>query len=103
MSGKLKVRFTLNDGGLAVDLMAIGRDGWALLELVNAGSNGLTALTNPAPRWSHYIYKLRRMGVDIETQEERHEGPFAGNHGRYRLRSDIRILDVEGAVWRSAA
>lgn len=103
MGNKLKVRFTIHDDGLLVDMVAVGRDGWALLELVRAGSAGLTTLTNPAPRWSHYIYKLRRMGVDIETQDERHEGQFAGSHGRYRLRSDVRIIDVEGAEWRAAA
>lgn len=103
MSGRLKVRFSLIDGGLPLDLVAIGRDGWALLELLKAGNDGLTTLTRPAPRWSHYIWKLRGMGVAIETVDERHDGPFAGNHARYKLMSNVQILDVGGAGWRAAA
>ena len=75
-----------------------GRDAWALKQLVQAGSRGLTAYENPAPRWSHYIMKLRRAGVPIETIEEHHGGEFAGTHGRYRLMASIQIFNDAGSV-----
>jgi hypothetical protein len=37
-----------------------GRDAWALSELIAGGMIGVTPLHNPAPRWSHYIFKLRK-------------------------------------------
>lgn len=72
-----------------------GRDRWALEELMKAGTRGCTPIDNPAPRWSGYVHNLRTLGVDIETIHERHEGPFAGTHGRYVLRSRVLRGHVE--------
>lgn len=72
-----------------------GRDAWALLQLMAAGDNGVTPIDCPAPRWSAYIFNLRRLGVDIETIHEAHHGPFAGTHARYVLRSIISVLEPE--------
>lgn len=69
-----------------------GRFGWSLEELVNAGNRGITPIERPAPRWSHYVFRLRRRGVRIETIPERHGGRYSGRHGRYRLKSEVRIL-----------
>lgn len=91
MTGKLKVKFAVNDGGLTPYNVAVGRDAWALLELVRAGDTGCTPITTPGPRWSHYVWKLRRMGVAIDTLDEKHAGPFAGTHARYVLRSNIKF------------
>jgi hypothetical protein len=44
-----------------------GRKAWALDALITAGFIGLTTLENPAPRWSHYIWLLRRDGFLIES------------------------------------
>ncbi len=96
MSKRLAVTFTLDDR--PDDLTAIGRDGWALCELVKAGDAGLTTLQNPAPRWSHYIWKLRGLGVNIETVDESHGGPFAGTHARYKLKSRVRVVDLAGGA-----
>ena len=49
-----------------------GRDAWALAELIEAGTAGLTTLERPAPRWRHYIYKSRKAGIAIETIHEAH-------------------------------
>jgi hypothetical protein len=74
-----------------------GRDAWALNELMRAGKRGCTPIDNPAPRWSAYIFKLRRQyGLNIETIHEGHGGDFPGNHARYVLRSPVRILDHYG-------
>jgi len=97
-----KVRFLLEDND-PVDLIAVGRDGWALSQLLNAGETGLTTLQNPAPRWSHYVYKLRRMGVNIATINEKHGGPYSGTHARYILQSKIRVLDTERPTVKEAA
>jgi len=70
-----------------------GRDAWALRELANAGKNGCTPIDNPAPRWSGYVHKLRRMGFNIVTVCERHDGPFAGTHARYVLMDKIELRD----------
>lgn len=69
-----------------------GRPAWTLDQLHRAGINGCTAISNPAPRWSHYVFKLRGMGLDIETVTEAHGGPFAGSHARYVLRSSISLV-----------
>lgn len=67
-------------------------------ELVAAGANGLTTLERSAPRWSHYIYKLRRGGIAIETQTETHAGDYPGHHARYVLRSPLEVIETQRAV-----
>jgi hypothetical protein len=79
-----------------------GRSAWTLLRLIEAGDRGVTPLESPAPRWSHYVFVLRREGIVIETIEERHGGPYAGRHGRYLLRSPVVILDQQGLGVASA-
>jgi hypothetical protein len=64
-----------DDGSMVV---ATGREAWALASLIEAGERGCTPIEHPAPRWSHYVYLLRRRGLDVETVEERHGGPFKG-------------------------
>lgn len=71
----------------------IGRDAWALEQLLVAGERGCTPIERPAPRWSHYVWKLRtKHGVIVETIDEGHGGQFAGTHARYVLRSEVEIL-----------
>ncbi|TBH34705.1 hypothetical protein ELG66_01615 [Rhizobium leguminosarum] len=71
----------------------VGRDAWALQNLVKAGEGGCTPIDHPGPRWSHYVFKLRRVGFTIQTLDESHGGPFPGSHARYVLRSEVEILD----------
>ncbi len=71
--------------GQVFSITVSGRDRWALEELINAGTKGCTPINNPAPRWSGYIYNLRKYGVPIETFTEAHDGPFSGTHARYLL------------------
>ena len=72
-----------------------GRFAWTLDQLVKAGKLGITPLDMPAPRWSHYVFVLRREGVPIETIEEKHGGPYSGRHARYVLNGPVQILDYE--------
>jgi hypothetical protein len=74
-----------------------GREEWAIAGLMAAGDAGLTTLSNPAPRWSHYIWKLRGYGIDIATITEAHDGPYAGHHARYVLKSKIERVSVPPA------
>lgn len=77
-----------------------GRWGWALRELVRAGENGCTPIDQPAPRWSQYVFVLRRdYNLLIETIHEKHGGQFPGTHARYCLRSEVAILD--DSDWRA--
>ncbi|GLS18761.1 hypothetical protein GCM10007874_17780 [Labrys miyagiensis] len=69
-----------------------GRAAWALSNLIKAGSKGCTPIENPAPRWSHYVFLLRRAGLVVETVTENHGGAYAGHHARYVLRSPIEVL-----------
>jgi hypothetical protein len=71
-----------------------GRQAWALNELVAVGETGCTSITTPGPRWSDYIFKLRRGGVSIETVDERHGGSFSGSHARYVVRSSVRMIEI---------
>jgi hypothetical protein len=73
---------------------AKGREAWALHELFVAGEKGVTPRERPAPRWSCYVQRLRKRGVVIETIRERHRGAFAGQHGRYVLRTTLSLVTV---------
>lgn len=74
----------------------VGRDAWALEQLLAAGERGCTPIDRPAPRWSHYVWKLRtKHGITVETIDEGHGGQFAGHHARYVLRSAVEILTDE--------
>lgn len=77
------------DGRARKKLVVSGRDRWALECLIAAGEKGCTSIDTPGPRWSGYVFKLRQLGVAIETVTEPHEGPFAGTHARYVLRSSV--------------
>jgi hypothetical protein len=88
ISTKIKVR--LPDGS---QQSFIGREAWTLRHLVNAGSTGVTTIDHPAPRWSHYVYKLRRAGLVITTDYEGHKGDFPGTHGRYRLETPVTVIE----------
>ncbi|MHC4040639.1 winged helix domain-containing protein [Bradyrhizobium sp. 23AC] len=69
-----------------------GRQAWMLRRLIDAGTAGITLLDNPAPRGSHYIYMLRKAGLNISTTNEPHAGAFPGMHGRYRLETSITVV-----------
>jgi len=86
-------RFALHgiDGSLQL-LELAGREEWALSHLISAGDHGCTPIDTPGPRWSDYIFKLRRRGIDITTITEMHGGPYAGHHARYVLRSKVERL-----------
>jgi hypothetical protein len=73
-----------------------GRDKWALDRLRKAGRKGCTPITEPAPRWSAYVFNLRTLGVEIETIHEPHEGQFPGHHARYVLRSAVSGISERG-------
>jgi hypothetical protein len=75
------------EGGEPFTIIAKGREAWALDQLRAAGPKGCTPRTEPAPRWSAYVHKLRERGVPIETLREEHGGEFPGTHGRYVLRA----------------
>ena len=75
-----------------------GREAWTLRHLMSAGSEGVTTLDQPAPRWSHYVFKLRKAGLVITTTHEPHAGAFPGTHGRYRLETPVSIVPSEVAA-----
>ncbi len=72
-----------------------GRAAWALGRLLEAGEAGCTPIDQPAPRWSHYVFKLRKAGLVISTDRESHSGPYPGNHGRYRLETPVTIVSED--------
>ena len=84
----MKLNVELEDGR---QIRLTGRQAWALAQLKAAGEQGVTTLERPALRWSSYVHRLRQKGVAIDTEMTDHGGPFAGRHGRYRLRSAVRI------------
>lgn len=71
----------------------VGRDAWALRNLIAAGDAGCTPIDHPGPRWSHYVWKIRGAGIAVETIDEKHAGPYAGSHARYVLRSPVSIIE----------
>jgi len=89
MSWRAIVNFKNRDGTRRIEIK--GRDLWALHELVKAGPKGCTPITRPGPRWSGYVYNLRKAGFEIETIHEGHKGAFPGRHGRYVLHSAVQV------------
>ena len=96
---RIKLRALVRDGEGLFDtrkIEPVGRDAQTLAELVKAGSKGITSqdVGGWAVRLSHYVFKLRKTyGLEISMTEETHGGEFPGKHGRYRLLSDVRLLD----------
>ena len=85
-----KITYTIKNNGLGhFKITVSGRDRWALETLMRAGPKGCTPITRPAPRWSAYVFNLRKLGVEIVTHTEPHEGPFKGTHARYVLHSIV--------------
>jgi len=81
-----------------------GRNAWALLELHRAGLSGCTPIDNPGPRWSAYVFNLKREhGLAIETTHESHRGPFPGSHARYILRGHVEIVSRSDQAEKEAA
>lgn len=78
----------------------VGREAWALLQLVEAGPTGCTPIENPAPRWSHYTWLLRGHGFAVDTIHEDHGGPFSGTHARYVLRNNVGLEGGNLDEWR---
>lgn len=86
-------------GGEPVFMDLKGREAWALGNLIAAGAAGCTPIDTPGPRWSDYIFKLRRRGIDVATVTEAHGGEFAGTHARYVLRTKVeRVSNLQVAA-----
>ena len=96
--GKLLCRFRIagSDRILAVE----GQECRTLVALYKAGEAGITSLdiSTWALRTSHYIYKLRKLGLAIDMEREPHDGLVPGKHGRYRLRTPIELIQAPDAV-----
>ena len=84
-------RMELRAVGPQGTFMVKGQTAKALIALIKAGANCITALevNSWAYRLGAYVHELRRRhGLAIETQREGHEG---GWHGRYVLRSPVTL------------
>jgi hypothetical protein len=91
MTRRLSVTARIMPDGTPFEVQ--GRTAWALLELVAAGESGCTPIDHPGPRWSAYVFNLKReQGLAIQTITEAHRGPFAGTHARYVLRTPVAII-----------
>lgn len=84
----------LNARGPNGDFIVQGQTAKALMALVDAGDNGLTAqeAAGWAYRLSAYCFDLRhKHGLVIDTKREPHPH---GWHGRHILRSTVQILEA---------
>jgi hypothetical protein len=103
MGKRARVAFNVFQGENVRTITPAGRDAWALGELITAGAAGCTPIDNPGPRWSGYVFKLKRnYGLDIATITEGHDGPYAGHHARYVLRSRVDFADPADAARRGS-
>ena len=63
-----------------------GRNRWMLRKLIGCGMRGVTTAELPAGvRVSALVHNLRRAGIAITSETERHTGDFPGHHVRYVL------------------
>lgn len=94
-----KAQFTIQNGSDKPRAITLsGRQRWALECLRKAGKVGCTPFCTPGPRWSGYVYSLKKHGLIIETVTETHSGPFSGTHARYVLRSKVTRAQSEVAA-----
>jgi hypothetical protein len=77
-----------------------GQEARTLLALHDALATGITALeiSSWALRLAHYVFKLRGRGLLIDMVREEHDGPVPGRHGRYFLRTGIRLIEAGRAA-----
>jgi hypothetical protein len=99
MRPKLTLRFQILSTGSVHEVE--GQFARTLIALHEAGDRGITALemSSWALRLAHYVFMLRKAGLAIDMEREKHEGQAPGLHGRYFLRTGIHIL----SEMRSAA
>ncbi len=81
------------DGPAGRTVKVRGRVAWTLDNLIRAGERGCTPIERPAPRWSDYVFKLRKAGFSVETIDEKHGGTYRGEHGRYVLRTLVEVIE----------
>lgn len=74
-----------------------GREAWCMAQLITHGQAGVTPLERPAPRWSDYVFRLRKRLLPVRTIEEAHGGAYRGHHARYRLDTPVDIIEQEFA------
>jgi hypothetical protein len=99
-----RTAFNVTEGEDVRTISPAGRDAWALGELILAGETGCTPITTPGPRWSGYIFKLKRIyRLNVETITEMHGGDYAGKHARYVLRSCVAFADPADAARHGGA
>ena len=72
-----------------------GRAAWMLDALIQRGAAGVSSLECQGPRVSHYVFVLRRSGLQIETVDESHGGAFSGSHARYILKTPLTAVALE--------
>lgn len=106
MSKRLQLGFLVTDAdGTTRRMRLTGQFARTMQALTKAGPAGITALevSSWALRLGHYIHILRRRhGMEIDMIRERHDGEAGpGWHGRYRLRSNVRLIGP--ATHREAA
>jgi hypothetical protein len=89
--GKEVVRIIRDDG--APPFTVSGQTAKAIRALVLAGKQGVTAqeVAGWAYRFAAYCHELRKLGLDIETIREAHDG---GWHGRHVLHTAVRLEPV---------
>jgi hypothetical protein len=93
-----RIAFNVYEGEDVRTIEPAGRDAWALSSLILAGAAGCTPIDHPGPRWSGYVFKLKRIyHLNVETITEMHGGDYAGKHARYVLRSKVRFADPSDA------
>jgi hypothetical protein len=79
-------------------LLTKGREAWCLAHLIINGDKGVTPIERPAPRWSDYVFRLRKRGLPVQTIEEAHGGVYRGHHARYRLDVPMTVVETEFAA-----
>ena len=84
------------DTGETVSLK--GREAWCMAQLIVHGNAGVTPLERPAPRWSDYVFRLRKRLLPVRTIDEAHGGAYRGHHARYRLETSVDIIEQEFAA-----
>lgn len=90
-------KLTVQRADTGETLTVTGRAAWCLAQLITHGESGVTPLERPAPRWSDYVFRLRKLSLPVLTIDEAHGGAYRGHHARYRLEAPVEVIDQEFA------
>ncbi len=85
-------RFVVNEDYHTAVVNIPCEEAWALERLIEAGEDGCTPVSHPAPNWHGLVQRLRAKDIAIGCVPEPNDGTYPGFLVRYFLRASVREI-----------